>query len=277
MRGVRSAGGLLALESLGFTDLFDAVYGTSAGACNAAYFLASQAALSTTVYYRDINNLRFINLLRLHKLVDLDYVLDVVIARERPLHVAKVLASRSKFFVTLLDSISGKGFLVDAQRSSVPLLTLLKASSALPIAYNRTVEVEGRACIDAGWSNLIPLGDAIEHRCTDVLVLLTQPEVYRDSEPRWYDRWMFDLAGHRTNENLKRVFLNCAEYANHIRELAVGRSSPPPGVNIATITPAETDTQIGCWTKDANRLKCAAEEYAERTLQVFGARCNRYD
>ena len=62
MRGVVSAGMVSALEELGLTHAFDAVYGSSAGAINAAYFLAGQARLGTTIYYEDINNARFIDL-----------------------------------------------------------------------------------------------------------------------------------------------------------------------------------------------------------------------
>ena len=64
MRGVVSAGMVSALEALGLTHAFDAVYGSSAGAINAAYFLAGQAPLGTTIYYEDINNLRFIDMRR---------------------------------------------------------------------------------------------------------------------------------------------------------------------------------------------------------------------
>ena len=48
MRGVISCAALMALEELGMTDVFDEVYGASAGAVNAAYFLAGQAAYATT-------------------------------------------------------------------------------------------------------------------------------------------------------------------------------------------------------------------------------------
>ena len=64
MRGVISAGMVSALEDLGLVDAFDAVYGSSAGAINAAYFLAGQARLGTTIYYEDINNAEFIDLAR---------------------------------------------------------------------------------------------------------------------------------------------------------------------------------------------------------------------
>ena len=65
MRGVVSAGMVSALEELGLVDTFDAVYGSSAGAINAAYFLAGQAAFGTTIYVEDINNRRFISLARM--------------------------------------------------------------------------------------------------------------------------------------------------------------------------------------------------------------------
>src|SRR5262245_63389278 len=60
MRGVISCAALMALEDLGMTKVFDEVYGASAGALNAAYFLAGQAAYATTIYYQKINNTRFI-------------------------------------------------------------------------------------------------------------------------------------------------------------------------------------------------------------------------
>ena len=64
MRGVISAGMVSALEDLGYVHAFDAVYGASAGAINAAYFLAGQARLGTTIYHEDINNRQFIDLRR---------------------------------------------------------------------------------------------------------------------------------------------------------------------------------------------------------------------
>jgi len=42
MRGAVSGGGLQALHDLGLRDVFDCVYGSSAGAINATYFLSGQ-------------------------------------------------------------------------------------------------------------------------------------------------------------------------------------------------------------------------------------------
>src|SRR5438876_6628116 len=131
MRGVISCAALMGLEELGITEAFDEVYGASAGAVNAAYFLARQAAYATTLYYQKINNTRFIRRFWHRKIVDIDDLFDSIITGERPLRIDKVLTARSQFFITIADACTGEAFLGHAQSSRTPLLTLLKASSAM--------------------------------------------------------------------------------------------------------------------------------------------------
>src|SRR5947208_11439555 len=78
MRGVISCAALMALEELGMTEVFDEVYGGSAGAVNAAYFLAGQAAYATTLYYQKINNTRFLRRFWHRKIVDIDDLFDSI-------------------------------------------------------------------------------------------------------------------------------------------------------------------------------------------------------
>src|SRR5437764_7221010 len=108
MRGVISCAALMGLEDLGMTPVFDEVYGASAGAVNAAYFLAGQAAYATTIYYQKINNTRFIRRLWHRKVLDIDDLFDSIISGERPLRVERVLSSQSRFFVTIADACTGE-------------------------------------------------------------------------------------------------------------------------------------------------------------------------
>ena len=88
MRGVVSGGMATGLEALGLRDAFDVVYGSSAGACAGAYFLAGQARAGARLYYEAVNNRRFINLLRgfqRRAIVDLDFLFDEVLTRQLPL------------------------------------------------------------------------------------------------------------------------------------------------------------------------------------------------
>src|SRR5262245_49099238 len=94
MRGVVSGAMVAALEGLGLLDVFDVIYGSSAGAMNAAFFVAGQAAFGTTIYYENINNRRFINLARPavgRPVLNLDFLVWDVMCRDKALDSAQVV------------------------------------------------------------------------------------------------------------------------------------------------------------------------------------------
>ncbi len=269
MRGVYSAGSLLALEFLGYRTVFDEVYATSAGAINAAYFLSGQGSFSISMYYRNINNSKFINPFRLHKIADIDYVYDTVISRLCPLDVDAMVSSEPQLFVSVTDYETPSGLVVDIQACETSPVDVLKASSALPLLYNKTVEVAGRPCIDGGLSNLLPIEQAVANGCTDVLVVLTRPAWYRNQAPGRLQRFLFNRLFARGNEKLESMYAESHTRDNRSRDLALGRICSRP-VNIATICPAGDDTKVSRLTKNAERLKAAARRQGRRTMKIFG-------
>ncbi len=60
LQGIISAGMLAALLDLGLGHAFDAVYGSSAGAINAAFFLSGQKN-GLRIYYDDLPDDRFMD------------------------------------------------------------------------------------------------------------------------------------------------------------------------------------------------------------------------
>src|SRR5215471_3741428 len=258
MRGVISCASLMALEDLGLTEVFDEVYGASAGAVNAAYFLARQAAYATTIYYQKINNTRFIRRFWHRKIVNIDDLFDCIIKSERPLCVDKVLASRSRLFITIADARTGEAFLAHAQSSQTPLLTLLKASAAMPLLYNGVVTVDGRQCFDGGLINPLPILEAIESGCTDLLVILTRPPSFRDCVPSWLEQHVFDLRCAHGNTRLMNAFCSSYIRENAVRDIALGRRSAPDGINIATLCPDEREPRVDRMTRKTEILKGAA-------------------
>jgi predicted patatin/cPLA2 family phospholipase len=270
MRGVISCAALLALEELGLTEVFDEVYGASAGAVNAAYFLAGQAAFATTIYYQKINNTRILRRFWHRKIVNIDDLFDSIIMSERPLRVDKVLASPSQLFITIADARTGEAFFGHAQSSRTPLLTLLKASTAMPLLYNKLVAVDGRDCFDGGLINPLPILEAIESGCTDLLVLLTRPESYRDCVPGWLEQYIFDLRCAHGNSQLMNAFCSTYSRENVVRDIALGRRALPDGINMATLCPDEDEPRVERMTRDTEILKGAAMASAKRTLALFG-------
>jgi len=276
MRGVCSAGGVAALAHLGLSDFFDEVYATSAGVMNAAYFLSGQPATGLSVYFDNCATRLFINPLRFWKMIDIDYLFDRVVTVEKPLDVGRILSSRTKFFVALIDKSIGEGLVVDTRATQTPLLSVLKAATAVPIFYNRTVEVDGRPCMDAGLAIPFPLEHAIANGCTDILVLLTRPADFITEAPGRAARRMFDLICARGLEGTSRTFALHHVRVQTARDLAVGRGPAPPGVNIATvcIDPSES---VGRTTVRRELLRDGALRYGRKVLRMFGAGADEWD
>jgi predicted patatin/cPLA2 family phospholipase len=183
MRGVVSAGMVSALEALGLGNGFDAVYGSSAGALNAAYFLAGQAARGTTIYYEDINNRRFIDVRRAvqgRPILDLDFLMGEVLTRRKPLNLEHVLATHVPFSIMATDVATAKAVRFRGFSDARELLTALRAGATMPVLAGEPVVFRGRRLFDASVTEPIPVPTAESDGHTHLLVLLTRTR----NEPR---------------------------------------------------------------------------------------------
>src|SRR5262245_17667194 len=160
MRGVVSAGMVSALEHLGLTHAFDAVFGSSAGAINGAYFLAGQAALGTGIYSEDINNRHFIDLmrpLRGRPIVDLGFLMHDVARRRKPLDVDKVLGSPAPLVVMATDVASAARAPLRQFGDAEAHFQALRAGATMPVVAGPPVTYGGRRYLDASLTEPVPV------------------------------------------------------------------------------------------------------------------------
>ncbi len=268
MRGVASAGAIVALETLGFTHAFDAVYGCSAGAINGAYFLAGQAAFGTSIYYQDIANRRFINLGRWRKIVDMDFLFQEIIARKKRLDLERVRRNPTPLYMVATDVLTGRDVLFCSHDERTDLLGALKASAALPIFYPYPVALGGRLYVDGGLVDAIPLERAVRDGCTDILVVFTVPKDYRARPPNALERALAAASLRPLSPSLEQAFLHRHEAYNRALDLALGRRPVDPEVNIAALF-LDPTLPLGRLTKDVRVLKQAAIEMGCLTLELF--------
>jgi len=178
MRGVVSAGMVSALEALGLTQAFDAVYGSSAGALNGAYFVAGQARLGTTIYYEDINNRHFIDLrrpLRGRPIVDLGFLIDDVARRRKVLDANAVIRAASPLSVMATHVAAASGVALRRFADGDALFRALRAGATMPVVAGPPVTIDGQAYLDASLTEPIPVPVAEADGFTDILILLTRP------------------------------------------------------------------------------------------------------
>jgi predicted patatin/cPLA2 family phospholipase len=187
MRGVVSAGMVCALEQLGMLNVFDAIYGSSAGAAIAAYFSAGQARYATSIYYENVNNRRFIDPLRFFAgkpIISLSYLIDQVGIYEKILDWKGVVAS--KVPVNFIASSVGRARPVrlGAFRTREDVLDGLRASLRIPLFGGGPHPVGDDRYFDGACLEPVPIGAAIEDGCTHVLVLLSSARL----QPHWLGR-----------------------------------------------------------------------------------------
>jgi predicted patatin/cPLA2 family phospholipase len=109
MRGVVSAAMLTALDDLGLCHVFDAIYGSSSGAMNGAYFLSGDGWRKLRIYWDFLTTPRFIDLRRYFRgnIIDLDYTFGTVLMQLEPLDYKAVLDSDvpPHVAITLVDEL----------------------------------------------------------------------------------------------------------------------------------------------------------------------------
>ncbi len=177
MRGVVSAGMTAAIEQLGLRDAFDEVHGASAGAFNAAFLLAGQAAYLATLYQFGFGDPRFVSALRALRggpAFDMDHVINHVWTRERPLRFEDILASGIELHCTATDA--DRAVIVDLAdlRSQEEICCALRASGRLPWLAGGPVSFRGLRLLDATLAEAIPV-EVPRSTATDMLVLQTRP------------------------------------------------------------------------------------------------------
>jgi predicted patatin/cPLA2 family phospholipase len=179
MRGVMSAGMTAAIEQLGLRDAFDEVHGASAGAFNAAFLLAGQAAYLATLYQYGFGDPRFVSFARAARggpAFDMDHVVNHVWAFERPLRFDELLSCGIDLHCTATDA--DRAAIVDLTELSAAdeIRCALRASSRLPWLAGGPVDFRGMRLLDATLAEAIPMHLACSGGATDVLVLMTRPE-----------------------------------------------------------------------------------------------------
>lgn len=200
-----------------------------------------------------------------------------IVSVKKPLDVRRVLDSRTRLYATVMDKETGQASLIDTKLTKTPLLTVIKAALAMPIFYNRTVEVEGKRCMDGGLHIPFPLQQAMDNGCTDILLLLSRPKDYVSKQSSWLKNFFFDLVCARGRRGISRTYALHHLYSRAARDLALGRSSGiPPNVNIAAIC-TERSEPIQWNTVNPKELRAAALSYGLRTLRVLGADGKRWN
>ena len=262
MRGVVSAGMAAALEYLGLLNAFDVVYGSSAGALNAAYFVAGQAAQGATIYYDDINCSRFASLWRSvgsRPIMSLDYLFDHVMARRKVLDWQTILDSAVRLKMVASSVEERRVSILDGFEDREALFAALRASSNIPLIAGPPAIVGDRRYLDALLYEPIPFQSALAGGCTHVLALLSRPDGCLQGRPSFLERhlvgrWIASIEPQLVEPYLATI----SDYDHQIERLRAATSEPQGPPYLYALSIPSTVSVLGNLEKDRSRLVAGA-------------------
>ncbi|GAA1685403.1 hypothetical protein GCM10009830_36110 [Glycomyces endophyticus] len=264
MRGVTSAAMLVALDDLGLRGAFDAVYATSSGAINAAYFLAGgDCWYPLTIYFDDLATNRFVDLRQMftgRPVLNLDYAFGEVLETVKPLDFERVLKSPVELHVVIseVDSLAAIG--PHEFESREDLKSALRASCWMPVAVPGAGVFRGERVLDGGVLTAHPHLAAIEDGCTHVLSLSTKP--IKPPPPRLTPGRRYSVAYlERLRRGLGKAYaVSQARYREQRRRLQRWMIAPGDGVQVLDLAPLPWMREVANGTKSRDALVTAARE-----------------
>lgn len=178
-RAAYSAGMSIGLDELGLTSCFDAIYGTSGGALNAAWLLTGDAQKwlptwgSPEIAALLVTDPR--RVLRGGPVVDTSILVHHIYESVTPMNFAAILANPASLHPIATDAQTGRSvdlhpYLTD--KASVQ--QALRASTCMPLLAGRPIVIDGRGFVDGGLSEAVPFRSALAQGATHVLALRTR-------------------------------------------------------------------------------------------------------
>jgi predicted patatin/cPLA2 family phospholipase len=150
----------------------DYLVAASGSAGSAIYYLTGQYDSLRRIWTEHISSPHFISFRRLHKIMDVDYLVDTIIRQMEPLDLEKLSMLDTRYFIAARNAATGKGRYFSC-REGQDIHELLRATKALPFFYGRKVELDDGFYLDAAFriTKEHSIRKAIELGATHIIVI----------------------------------------------------------------------------------------------------------
>jgi len=257
MRAAYAAGALITLVEYDLAESFDQVIGSSAGAINGVCFVSKKPDIADT-YVNDLTDKKFVNLLRRDKKIDVDYAIDVVMKQKHPLNMHLLNRSKTKIHIIVTNAETGKKVIISNHHAFAQIYEELRATSALPILYDKPVLIAGKYYVDGAVADSIPIDVAMKLGCTDIVVIMNlQSKGYK------FDRRHQRLVKHlikRFAKNYTTALRNKLPTDEHLLQVNLRRIiKPHKKFRIYLLEPSDEQALISMGTIDKEKVRELAE------------------
>jgi predicted patatin/cPLA2 family phospholipase len=235
MSGIRGAGAMIALEQMGLSHAFDAIYSASAGFMNALYLLSDDTRRGTSIYYDDLSGRKFLNFARIWNIANLDYVIRII-RSIKPVDFRKIWDGKTKLFLRLWNARRKRAKYIEIHQYRLEkYFTIAEAAISIPFLHPKT-KLKRRYLQDGEQedSDLVQeINYGLASDATDILIIYNRPE-----------------------QKLLNLFLQEILNVDH-RD------------RICEICPDELE-KLSKFETDRNKLRAAAIQMGQKVMDEFG-------
>jgi predicted patatin/cPLA2 family phospholipase len=193
MRGAYTAGVLDFFRDIEID--FPLVSTASSGAFIGSYYIAKQQRVNYKIFNEIMGNPRSISIRRMltHKEVfSMNFIFDKIPRELVPFDFQSFSKSNTKFLIGTTDIVTGKPHYHDTYDTKDDLLTIIRASSSLPVLAP-VVSFKGKELVDGGVSDPIPIRPSIQRGYQKHVVVLTRNKGYikKGIKLNWFFKHVF--------------------------------------------------------------------------------------
>lgn len=237
-----SVGGILALKDLEITAPRWAI-GSSGSTGTLAYMTSGQYHCFRNVWEKLLAVKEFINLRRVDRIVDIDYLIDQVFKIQDPLDIEAIKRSPTELLIAATNYATGK-VRYFSNREDLDIFECLRASKAMPLVYGKKVLIEDQLYFDGAlagsvWANTL---EAIRRGAKKIIVLNND---IRTKNWQTRDKLLASTLP-------KSVALSMQSAANNPQNIRY------PGVQIVHITPSR-NLSVKLLTNNSQKIKGAID------------------
>lgn len=205
MRVVIEGGGCRSAYSSGILQVLarsgvpvESIVGSSSGSMNAAFFAAGQTDEMVELWRDDrfakrmVSIKRFLNPFSRRPGLDIDDLVDNMLSAEGHLDPVRATTGPTELYTMVMDVDNIAPY---AHRPTPDTLwPWLKASMAMPLAYNKVVTIDGRRYVDGGVLAPVPYKCDLPPPSNNLtVVILTRRAEVRKQAPAWWARGMMHM------------------------------------------------------------------------------------
>lgn len=206
----------------------DFVIGGSGSTGTLTYYVSGQYGSLTKIWSQYLSTKKFINKLRFWKWIDIDYLIDEVFGRQDRLNAGAVSKSSINLFIAATNCENGRleYFSNRTLQGKGQIFDILRASKAMPVAYNKKIKINGgRYCdsylssytnahikkaVELGADNIILVdsrSDGGRHDTVFKMWLMAQSKAFRNN----YKEQIQEMLDYKPPENVKIARIKSSE------------------------------------------------------------------